>query len=78
MEDLGERVGILEMLIGAPTPDTTTLVEQADLHAASIAELQCTVRDNQKDMVVRYNDMLKEILALADRVQASLASMEGD
>ncbi|PON59453.1 hypothetical protein PanWU01x14_159630 [Parasponia andersonii] len=78
MEDLGECVGILEMLIGAPAPDATTLAEQVDLHAASIAELQRTVRDNQKDMVDRYNDMLKEILALAGRIEAHMASMEGD
>ncbi|PON64387.1 hypothetical protein PanWU01x14_124560 [Parasponia andersonii] len=78
MEDLGERVGILEMLIGAPAPDATTLAEQANLHAASIAELQHTVRDNQKDMVDRYNDLLKEVLTLADRIEARMASMEGD
>ncbi|PON33158.1 hypothetical protein PanWU01x14_354890, partial [Parasponia andersonii] len=78
MEDLGECVGILEILIGAPAPDATTLAEQADLNAASIAELQRTVRDNQKDMVDQYNDMRKEILALADHVEARLASMEGD
>lgn len=78
MNDLGERVGILEMLIGAPTPDATTLAEQAELHTASIAELQRTVHDNQKDMVDRYNDMLKEVLALADRIEARVASIEGD
>ncbi|PON72985.1 hypothetical protein PanWU01x14_061350, partial [Parasponia andersonii] len=72
------RVGILEMLIGAPAPDATTLAEQADLHAASIAELQRTVRDNQKDMVDRYNDLLKEVLTLADRIEARMASMEED
>ncbi|PON32651.1 hypothetical protein PanWU01x14_359440 [Parasponia andersonii] len=46
MKDLGERVGILEMQIGAPAPNAITLSEQAELHAASIAELQHTIRDN--------------------------------
>ncbi|PON92583.1 hypothetical protein TorRG33x02_116770 [Trema orientale] len=36
------------------------------------------VRDNQKDVVDRYNDMLKEVLVLADRIKAQVASIEGD
>ena len=64
--DLGERVGILEDLIGAPAHEAGTLAEQAELHSARIVELHKLVSDNQKDMVDRYHDCLHQLLVFTE------------
>ncbi|GMN26018.1 hypothetical protein TIFTF001_051483, partial [Ficus carica] len=51
--DLGERVGILEDLIGAPAHEAETLAEQVELHSARIVKIHKLISDNQKDMVDR-------------------------
>ncbi|GMN18802.1 hypothetical protein TIFTF001_045067 [Ficus carica] len=67
--DLGEHVGILEDLIGAPAHEAGTLAEQAELHSARIVEIHKLISDNQKDMVDRYHDCLQQLLAIAERVE---------
>ena len=76
--DLGERVGVLEDLIGAPAHDAGTLAEQAELHSARILEIQRLISDNQKDMVDRYHDCLQQLLAIAERVEVRFSAIEND
>ena len=78
MEDLGERVGILESLVGAPAPDATSLSEQVAIQSAELADLKRLVRDNQRDVMSRSNQTLGEMVALADRMNARLTSIEED
>lgn len=76
--DLGERVGILEDLIGAPAHEAGTLSEQAELHSARIVEIHKLISDNQKDMVDRYHDCLQQLLAIAERVEVRFSAIEND
>ena len=76
--DLGERVGVLEDLIGAPAHEAGTLAEQAELHSARIVEIEKLISDNQKDMVDRYHDCLQQLLAIAERVEVRFSAIESD
>ncbi|GMN62165.1 hypothetical protein TIFTF001_031245 [Ficus carica] len=76
--DLGECVGILEDLIGAPAHKAGTLAEQAELHSARIMEIHKLISDNQKDMVDRYHDCLQQLLAIAERVEVRFLAIEND
>ncbi|GMN72098.1 hypothetical protein TIFTF001_052785, partial [Ficus carica] len=67
--DLGEHVGILEELIGAPAYEAGALAEQAELHSARIVEINKLISDNQKDMVDRYHDCLQQLLAIPEQVE---------
>ena len=76
--DLGERIGVLEDLIGAPAQEAGSLAEQAELHSARIQEIEKLISDNQKDMVDRYHDCLQQLLAMVEHFEVRFSAVENN